>query len=202
MNIIINEGWAGSGVHRQALRELRRPVGGRAEIHARCGQRDHRRSRGQAHEAAEHLRSARRARASSTPWASPSTPPGRPTSSNLANLAMITGHVGVAARRGQPAARPEQRAGRLRHGRAAQRLLRLPVGHQARERGRLREGLGRGARARARAAHPGDVRRHRRPATSRPCTSWARTRCSPTPTPTTCARPSPRSTSWSSRTSS
>ena len=39
-------------------------------------------------------------------------------------------------------------------------------------------------------------------ASSRPCTSWARTRCSPTPTPTTCARRSRASTSSSCRTSS
>ena len=37
---------------------------------------------------------------------------------DLANLALVTGHIGIARRRHEPAARAEQRAGRLRHGRA------------------------------------------------------------------------------------
>ena len=39
---------------------------------------------------------------------------------NLANLAMVTGHVGVEHAGRQSAPGPEQRAGSLRHGRAAQ----------------------------------------------------------------------------------
>ena len=42
---------------------------------------------------------------------------------SLANLQMLLGNLGVAGRRGQPAPRPEQRPGGLRHGRAAERVL-------------------------------------------------------------------------------
>ena len=45
---------------------------------------------------------------------------------NLANLGMITGHIGSPERRREPHARPEQRAGLLRHGRPAQLVPRLP----------------------------------------------------------------------------
>ena len=45
----------------------------------------------------------------------------------LANLAILTGAVGTAGRRRRdPAARPEQRPGRVRHGRAARPPARLP----------------------------------------------------------------------------
>ena len=61
----------------------------------------------------------------------------------LANLAMLCGNVGILRRRRQPPARPEQRPGRLRHGRPAQRLLRLPAGHRCRPTGRRWKSLGR-----------------------------------------------------------
>ena len=44
----------------------------------------------------------------------------------IANLAMATGNHRPAGRRREPAARPEQRAGRLRHGLLPARALRLP----------------------------------------------------------------------------
>ena len=44
----------------------------------------------------------------------------------IANLAMATGNIGRAGRRRQPAARPEQRAGLLRHGLLPARIPRLP----------------------------------------------------------------------------
>ena len=44
----------------------------------------------------------------------------------IANLAMATGNIGRAGRRREPAARPEQRAGLLRHGQLPARARRLP----------------------------------------------------------------------------
>ena len=61
---------------------------------------------------------------------------------SLANLAHALRQRRRARRRRQPAARPEQRAGRLRHGRAAERLHRLPAGGEARSARPLRGGLG------------------------------------------------------------
>ena len=55
----------------------------------------------------------------------------------------------------EPAARPEQRAGRLRHGRAARRLHRLPGGRRPGGATEVRGGLGR------RAARPARPRGHR-----------------------------------------
>ena len=63
---------------------------------------------------------------STTASASPSTARARPWSWRIANLAMATGNIGRARRRREPAARPEQRAGRLRHGLLPARVLRLP----------------------------------------------------------------------------
>ena len=44
----------------------------------------------------------------------------------IANLAMATGNIGRDGRRREPAARPEQRAGLLRHGLVPARASRLP----------------------------------------------------------------------------
>ena len=60
------------------------------------------------------------------------------------------------------AARPEQRAGLLRHGRAAGHVHRLPPGHRRRRQRDLRGALGRDDEARARHEDPRDVRRRRR----------------------------------------
>ena len=70
------------------------------------------------------------------------TTAGHVTVMAIANLAMLTGNVRCGGWRRQPPARPEQRPGRLRHGRPTQRLPRLPEGRQ-RESGQDREGLGR-----------------------------------------------------------
>ena len=56
---------------------------------------------------------------------------------------ILTGNVGTGRRRrGQPAARPEQRPGRLGHGRAARPAARLPEGLRRRGRAPLRRRLG------------------------------------------------------------
>ena len=152
-------GLAGSGVHRRPLRELRRPVGRRAEIHARSGQRDHRRACGQALRGRPYLLSdAARGHL---------LYPGHHRAHDGDGQRHRSGQPGHdhrargrTPRRGQPPTRPEQRAGRLRHGCAPQRVLRLPPGHQARERGGVRKGLGRGTEHQIGSAHPGDVRRH------------------------------------------
>ena len=52
----------------------------------------------------------------------------------LINLALLTGHVGRYGSGPEPAARPEQRPGRRRHGRDPEQAARLP-GHRARRRG-------------------------------------------------------------------
>ena len=100
----------------------------------------------------------------------------------LSNLALVTGHVGVEGAGHQPAARPEQRPGRVRHGRAARRALGLPAGGATRRRGR-RFGAAWGARA-ARAPGPHDARRCSTPRTTArcaACSSSARIRSSPIP---------------------
>ncbi len=61
---------------------------------------------------------------------------------SLANLCMLTGNIGRESDRPQPASRPEQRAGRLRHGRAPQRVPRLPGGVGGRSGRQVRRGLG------------------------------------------------------------
>ena len=53
----------------------------------------------------------------------------------VSNLAMLTGNVGKRGRRRQPAARPEQRAGRLRHGRPARRATPATRGSPTTRRG-------------------------------------------------------------------
>ena len=52
---------------------------------------------------------------------------------SIANLQMLTGNLGRPGAGICAAPRPEQRPGRLRHGRARERLLRVPVGHRPRD---------------------------------------------------------------------
>ena len=61
--------------------------------------------------------------------------------------------------RAQPAARPEQRPGRRRHGRAARPAARLPARRERRAAGQVRRRLGRAGPAEARLAPVRDVRR-------------------------------------------
>ena len=61
----------------------------------------------------------------------------------IANLAMATGNIGRARRRREPAARPEQRPGRLRHGLVPARAVRLPPHLRRRDPRDVRGGLGR-----------------------------------------------------------
>ena len=69
----------------------------------------------------------------------------------LINLALLTGHVGPLRQRPQPAARPEQRPGRRRHGRPARPAARLPARRERRAAREVRRGLG-GRRSRPGAA--------------------------------------------------
>ena len=94
-----------------------------------------------------------------------------------------------ARHRRQPAARPEQRAGRLRHGRAC------PTSIPATSRSPTPMSSAKfekawGAELSDQAGSDGDARcsRRRSRARSRPCTSWARTPCSAIPTSTTSAK--------------
>ena len=61
----------------------------------------------------------------------------------IANLAMATGNIGRRGRRREPAARPEQRAGRLRHGLLPARTAGLPP--HLRRRGRATSSRSSGA---------------------------------------------------------
>ena len=115
----------------------------------------------------------------------------------LSNLAILTGNVGTAGRRRrQPAARAEQRPGRVGHRVAARPAARLPEGRRRRGARALRGGLGRLARSPAGPAHPARCSRPRSTGGSRRSTSSARTSCRPTRTPGTCRRRS-RPASWS-----
>ena len=80
----------------------------------------------------------------------------------MANLAMATGNIGRRGRRRQPAARPEQRAGLLRHGLVPARAARLPARLRRRGPRHLRAALGPRARPRAGPADPEHVRRRDR----------------------------------------
>ena len=60
----------------------------------------------------------------------------------IANLAMATGNIGRAGRRREPAARPEQRPGRLRHGQLPARVVRLPPCLRSRRARDVREAAG------------------------------------------------------------
>ena len=110
---------------------------------------------------------------------------------------------GRAARLGAAAApRAEQRPGLVRHGRAAGHLHRLPLGRRRGGRASLRGALGRVDAARARAEDPARCSTRPSPATSRRCTSSARTSRRPTRTPRTSWRRWSTSSSSSARTSS
>ena len=89
---------------------------------------------------------------------------------SCANLQMLLGNMGVPGRRRQPAPRAEQRAGRVRHGRAAQLLSGLPARHR---RGRLREvreGLGRAGHGQGRPDRDRDAQGRRERARCAACT--------------------------------
>ena len=106
-------------------------------------------------------------------------------------------------RRREPAARPEQRAGLLRHGLLPARVLRLPPRLRRRDaRSCSRQAWGVGARGRAGPAHPQHARRRGRRHASRASTSRARTSRSPTPTRSTSPPASRRWNASSCRTSS
>ena len=119
----------------------------------------------------------------------------------LCNLALLTGAVGRAGRRREPAARPEQRAGRRRHGLPARPPHRLRDASTTPRRARAFEAVwGRplpddaGPHAAARCTTP------RAPASCARCASSARTSCRPIPIPMRMrdgARA--RSSSWSCR---
>ena len=105
--------------------------------------------------------------------------------------------------RAAPAARPEQRAGLVRHGRAARTRTPATGAVDDEEVARAFEAaLGRDAVARARAEDPARCSTPPSPASSRRCTSSARTSRRPTRTPRTSSTRSSRSSSSSARTSS
>ena len=121
----------------------------------------------------------------------------------LIAMCAITGNVGRHRQRAAPAARPEQRAGRLGHGPDPDVLPRLQEGRRPGRPGQVRAGLGHRRTWTPSAGSPS-------PRSSGPCsraacaacTCWARTRSCPTPTSTRSARRWRRSTSSWSRTSS
>ncbi len=76
----------------------------------------------------------------------------------IANLAMATGNLGREGVRRQPAARPEQRAGLVRHGLVPARVQRLPPRVGSGHAGAVRGRLGSDAAVRAGAAHSQHVR--------------------------------------------
>ena len=100
------------------------------------------------------------------------------------------------------AARPEQRAGRVRLGPDSDRLSRLPAREHAGSPRTLREALEDRTRSRHRADRRRDHATRRRSTRSAGCTSWARTRRCRIPTSITRAKRWPRSITSSCRTSS
>ena len=70
----------------------------------------------------------------------------------ICNIALMTGNVGRARRRAAAAARPEQRPGLLRHGRAAGHLHRLPLASATRTVAQLVRGARGASTSRARRA--------------------------------------------------
>ena len=196
-----SERLARQGVHRRAHRGLRRPLGDRQGLPGGARRGDHRRAGGDDRRGGgalrddaegRHLLHARHHRAHR--GHRQRHEPGQPRHGHRSHRRP--------ERRREPHARPEQRAGLVRHGRAAQLVPGLP------ERARLRgaeEVRRRSTACRCRrtwACASPRCSTSRCTARSRRCSSWARTRRSPTPTPTTCARRSGTSTSSSSRTSS
>ncbi len=120
----------------------------------------------------------------------------------IANLAMATGNIGRPGRRRESAARPEQRAGLLRHGLVPARAARLPprLGGRDARRSSRRCGACRSTPSRACASPTCSTPPSTAP--SRASTSRARTSSSPTPTPSTSPRVWRRWNASSSRTSS
>ncbi len=84
---------------------------------------------------------------------------------SLANLAMLTGNIGRPGHGRQSPAGTEQRAGRLRHGRAAATSSRLPGGDRRRPSAEVRGGLGRDAARKPGPHHPRDHGRPQRKGT-------------------------------------
>ena len=101
----------------------------------------------------------------------------------IANLAMATGNIGRRGRRREPAARPEQRPGRLRHGQLPARAVRLSPRLRSGGARHVREAVGRADRLGAGPAHPQHARRRGRRRVQGRSTSRARTSSSPIPTP-------------------
>ena len=91
--------------------------------------------------------------------------------------------------RREPAARPEQRAGRLRHGLVPARTARLPAYLRRGGARVLRGAVERQARTASRGYAFPTCSMPRSTAPSRVSTCRARTSCSPTPTPSTSSRP-------------
>ena len=101
------------------------------------------------------------------------------------------------ARRGrEPAARPEQCPGCLRHGLVPARALGLSPRRRRSDPRTVRGRLGPAGRGRARPAHPQHARLRRSTAPSRACSSRARTSPSPTPTRSMSRRPWPPWNAW------
>ncbi len=188
--------WCDRRVRRRALRGLRR-VGRRSSPGRRTAPRRSRRSPACPAERAARRRPAvrRRRRNAAIYYGLGVTEhsQGSTMVMGMANLAMATGNIGRERRRRQPAARPEQRAGLLRHGLVPARAARLPA--------RLRPGRARDLRAAVGHADPDASRACASPTCSTPrstapsgrCSSRARTSPSPTRTPSTCT---PRWRRW------
>ena len=104
--------------------------------------------------------------------------------------------------RAASAARSEQRAGRLRFRADSDVLSGLSARRHAGGQAALRDAVGHGARSGARTHRGRDHQRRQEARRSAACTSWAKTRRCPIPMSITPARRSPRSITWSCRTSS
>ena len=65
---------------------------------------------------------------------------------SVSDLQLLLGNIGHGEQRCEPAARPEQRPGRLRHGSAARDVSRLPERRQPGEQGEVRQGVGCGGK--------------------------------------------------------
>ena len=121
---------------------------------------------------------------------------------NLANLGMVTGHIGIENAGVNPMRGQNNVQGSCDMGALPNSFPGYPSVLDDEAQKQVRRGL---RRARCRRTWACASRRCSiSPCTapSRRCSSWARTRRSPTPTPTTCARRSATSTSSSCRTSS
>ena len=180
--VLLDEGWIDDeflAARADGLDDLRALL---VDYHAGAGRRDQRRAR-------EALREAARlygtADAPSIVYGLGVTEHAHGTDGvrTLANLALLTWRGRHdAGRRRQPAARAEQRAGRIGHGRTARPAARLPAGDRP---GGSSSLLGRVGRRSCRPGRAYAFRTCSTPpcaATSRRCTSSARTSCRPTRT--------------------